>query len=259
MSLATFKKKSIVAHRGTKISGSPPGGIWLTQGPFGSAMLRNLQGNSGFSINGGNRNVGYVGQSMNMGKNGTSYKGIYPRGAGGCCGKYYNAQPVMNSARVNTLGDQYKYIKPSVLSTRGMLRKKYRWAYSGVVPNYWVKQVGGTANLSDNYSSGLYTSNLSAKTDCVVDTNDEDKYVGYVVECGAFGCNKTDGGRYTYNQAAGNAPYSKELREPRTSGQYTARVQRSCILNQNQEALNIKQGTGKCVNIVSRNIKETSV
>jgi hypothetical protein len=140
-----------------------------------------------------------------------------------------------------------------------MLRKKYRWAYSGVVPNYWVKQVGGTANLSDNYSSGLYTSNLTAKTDCVVDTNDKDKYVDYIVECGPFGCNKTDGGRYTYDKAAGNAPYSKELGQPRTSGQYTTRVQKPCILNPNQEASNFKKDTGKCVNIVSRIIKNTSV
>lgn len=259
MSLATFKKKSIVAHRGTKISGSPPGGVWLSQGPFGSGMLRAAQGGVGFSINGGNRNVGYVGQTMNMGKNGTSYKGIYPRGAGGCCGNYYNAQPVMNSARVNTLGDQYKYIKPSVLSTRGMLRKKYRWAYSGVYPNYWVKQVGGSANLSDNYSSGLYTSNLTSEMDCVVDTNDEDKYVGYIVEHGPFGCNKTNGGRYTYDKAVGNAPYSKQLKEPRTSGQYTTRVQKPCILNQTRDALLLKQSTGKCARIVSRTIKETSI
>lgn len=258
MSLATFKKKSIVAHRGTKISGVPPGGVWLKQGPFGPlGPVIGTEGGAGFSINGGRRNVGYVGQSMQMGKNGTSYKGIYPRGAGGSGGNYFNAEPVMNSARVNTLGDQYKYIKPSVLSTRGMLRKKYRWAYSGVAPNYWVKQVGGTANLSDNYSSGLHTSNLAVKTDCVIDTNNEDKYEGYIVECGAFGCNKTDGGRYTYNQAAGNAPYSKELRRPRTSSQRTARVQRGCILN--QKVFYLQKTTGKCIQTVSRNIKETTV
>ena len=164
-----------------------------------------------------------------MSKNGTSFKGKYPVGCGGCCGNYYQAIPVSNSAQVNTLGNQYKYIKPSVISTFGMLRKKYRWAYTGQYPNYWVQPVGGGANLADNYSSGLYTTDLSAKSDCIVDTNDTAKYEGYRVEHGPYGCYKTNGGRYTYNDAASNAPYSKQLYQPQTSSQHTLRVQRKCL------------------------------
>ena len=254
MSLATFKKKSIVSQHGTKISGKPPGGFWVRQGPFGPNANPALNpvlsyGTAGFSINGGSRNVGYVGQSMAMGKNGTSFKGVHPVGHGGYYGKYYQAEPVFNSARVNTLGNQYKYIKPSVLSTYGMLRKKYRWAYSGVYPNYWVKSDGGNTNLSDNYSSGLHTEDLGAKSICVVDTNDSTKYEGYIVERGPYGCgcSKTGGGKYTFDRAAANAPYSKELKEPETSGQRTLRLRRDCVL-QTQET---DVETGKCISTTS--------
>ena len=245
MSLATFKKKSIVSQHGTKISGKPPSGFWVRQGPFGSSdsLSPYNYGAVGFSINGGRRNAGYVGQSMAVGKNGTSYKGIYPVGHGGHYGAYYQAQPVMNSARVNTQGTQYNYVKPSVLSTHGMLRRKYRWVHSGVTPNYWVKTVGGGANLSDNHSSGLYTEDLGAKSICVVDTNDDTKYEGYIVEHGPFKCSKTNGGKYTFDAAVANAPYSKELGEPETSGQHTLRMRRDCVLN---KQAHIAQ-TGKCV------------
>jgi len=255
MSLATFKKKSIVSQHGTKISGKPPGGVWMRQGPFGIIENSNTianYGSTGFSINGGTRNVGYVGQSMAMGKNGTSFKGIYPVGHGGHYGDYYQAEPVFNSARVNTLGNQFKYIKPSVLSTFGMLRKKYRWAYNGVYPNYWVKSVGGSENLSDNFSSGLYTEDLGAKSICVVDTNDDAKYEGYIVEHGPYGCScsKTSGGKYTFDNAAANAPYSKELGEPETAGQYTLRMRRDCVMKKRVEPF---ETTG-CVKTTSHKI-----
>lgn len=258
MSLATFKKKSIVSQHGTKISGKPSAGFWARQGPFGpvtsvnSYMIQNNYGTSGFSINGGRRNVGYVGQSMAMSKNGTKFKGQYPVGQGGHLGQYYQANPVYNSARVNTLGNQYMYMKPSVLSTYGMLRKKNRWAYNGTFPNYWVKPIGGGANLSDNYSAGVYTKNLSAKSDCTTNTNDTEKYVDYIVEHGPFGCSKTNGGRYTFDKATSNAPYTKELGQPQTSSQHTLKVSglSGCITNQTSNT------AGKCVRVTSRLTKK---
>ena len=43
MSLATFKKKSINKYSSaTKRSGKPPGGYWLTQGPFGNDTFKNF-------------------------------------------------------------------------------------------------------------------------------------------------------------------------------------------------------------------------
>ena len=46
------------------------------------------KGISGFSLNGPKRNVGYVGQNMRFSKNGTPFRGIYPRGSGGIGGTY---------------------------------------------------------------------------------------------------------------------------------------------------------------------------
>lgn len=238
MSLATFKKKAIISQHGTKISGKPPGGHWLPQGPFGkntsinSLMLidsKTHYGPSGFSLNGGHRNVGYVGQSMKMSKNGTSFNGIYPRGNGGTFGSYFQAEPVFNSAQVETLGTQYKYIKPTVLSNFGMLRKKYKWAFSGQYPNYWVQPNYGTSNLSDNTSQGVYIQNVSAASMCVLNVNDSEKFKDYIIEHGPYGCNVTNGGRYTFNNAASNAPYTKELHQPISSSQYTLYIQRKCV------------------------------
>ena len=77
-------------------------------------------GTQGFSLNGGFRNQGYVGQ--------TSLSRSLPRtlqqGHGGCCGTYNNASVVMSSV---TSTEDPKIIKKSVLSTSGMLSSKYRW------------------------------------------------------------------------------------------------------------------------------------
>jgi len=236
MSLATFKKKTKAAHPGSKVSGKAPGGYWLNQGPFGkdttvnSVMFINgskYYGPVGFSLNGGHRNVGYVGQSMAMSKNGTSFRGKYPRGAGGACGNYQSGDIVYNSAQVVTLGDQYKYIKPTVLSDFRTFRNKYKWAYTGAYPNN-VVQANGQGNLSENSSQGVYLHKLSVANDCVVDTNDSEKYVDNIKSCGPFGCSKTSGRGYTYNTAAANAPYTKLLYQPQTSGQHTMRIQRKC-------------------------------
>jgi len=90
-------------------------------------------GTQGFSLNGGFRNQGYVGQ--------TSLSRSLPRtlqqGYGGCCGTYNNASVVMSSV---TSTEDPKIIKKSVLGTSGMLSSKYRWIrrpqpYSTVKPD----------------------------------------------------------------------------------------------------------------------------
>ena len=152
MSLTAFKRKSVIQY-GSKRSGKQPGGYWLPQGPFGHST-HGLQlaiqhfGPEGFSINGGHRNIGGVGKDMKMSKSGTPYRGMYPIGFGGTFGTYPSAtlvgnpvsnstgavpnahstsaavEPVLNSRIVDTMGTQYLYVKPSVLSTYGMLDKK---------------------------------------------------------------------------------------------------------------------------------------
>jgi len=252
MSLTTFKKKSVINY-GSKRSGIPPGGVWLPQGPFGKALMSleiatHNYGPTGFSINGGTRNVGGVGRDMKMSKSGTPYRGTQPIGWGGTYGKYPSAQlvdqysgvvpnahskqpavqPVLNSSEVNTLGTQYIYVKPSVLSTRGMLRKRYKWAYNGQYPNYWVQPVY-SGNQTDTASQWLYIQNKAAANICSLKVNNVGTYEGNILQTGPTLC--TPGratARFKYNDMARNAPYTKTLYQPVSYAQYNAYVTRGC-------------------------------
>jgi len=233
MSLVAFKKKSVIQY-GSGRSGKPPGGYWLSQGPFGRNNNSDVQNNTvgaygkeGFSIQGGHRNVGYVGKTYQMSKMGTPFRGTFPCWtSGGQGGTYKLSRPVYNVNEVIVLGDQYKYIKPSVLSTRGMLQKKYKWAYSGQYPNYWV-QPNYTGNQSDSSSQGVYISTISAANDCVNDVNQKNIYINDIKKCGPTLCH-TSTALFTYNQMASNAPYTKFINIPRTSGQRTLAIQKKC-------------------------------
>lgn len=257
MSLATFKKKSVTKSLGTKRSGKPPGGYWLLQGPFGHNTTAQKQayqnfGPSGFSINGTQRNIGGIGRDMKMSKSGTPYRGQHPIGWGGTYGKYPSAtlvatpggeqsgaipnhgskqsvvQPLLNSQKPNTQGTQYLYVKPSVLSTKGMLRKKYKWAYYGKFPNYWVQPIYDSATQSQTASQGIYIHNKKATNTRQINVNDSDKYIGYKSCGGPTGCSNSTA-QYTYNLMAQNAPYTKELHEPIQSSEYTTYIQRGCV------------------------------
>lgn len=253
MSLTAFKRKSVINY-GSKRSGTAPGGYWLPQGPFGTATvsLKNAlrsPNNSGFSINGGRRNIGGVGRDMKMSKSGTPYRGTQPVGFGGTQGRYPSAtlvgpysgalpnaqskeapvQPVLNSAVVDTLGTQYMYIKPSSLSTKGMLEKKYRWAYTRGYPYFWVQPVY-TGNQTDSASQGLYIQNLSSQNNCNLKVNNVGAYEDNIIRCGPTLC--TPGrstARFKYNDMARNAPYTKTLYQPVTYGQYNLRLTRKCL------------------------------
>lgn len=230
MSLVAFKKKSVIQY-GSKRSGKPPGGYWLPQGPFGHST-NSLQlaidnyGAAGFSINGGHRNVGYVGKESKFSRNGTPFRGTQPIGSGGTNGRYPRPEPVFNVNRVIALGDQYMYVKPSVLSTYGMLEKKYRWANNGKYPNYWVQPVY-TGNQVDTVSQGMYLHEKSAANMCVEDVNDPDKYNGHIVRCGPTLCS-TSTARFKFNDMVRNSPYTKNLYQPMDSSQRTLQIQKRC-------------------------------
>jgi hypothetical protein len=230
MSIVAFKKKSVIQY-GSKRSGKPPGGYWLPQGPFGHSttglqLSINTLGPVGFSLNGPHRSTGYVGRSSAMSKNGTPFRGQYPLGSGGHLGTYAEPLPVFNVNKVITQGDEWKYIKPTVLTTYGMLEKKYRWAQNGVFPNNWV-QPNYTGNLTDTRSQGLYLHDLTTSNMCVLDVNNPDKYVGYIKTCGPTLCSSS-AAKFKYNNMASNGPYTKRLREPATSSEHTLRIQRRC-------------------------------
>ena len=258
MSLTAFKRKSVINY-GSKRSGTAPGGIWLPQGPFGhatEALREAIQtyGPAGFSINGGHRNVGGVGRDMKMSKSGTPYRGTQPIGFGGTFGKYPSAtlvgstsdniqstgavpnaqskqaavEPVLNSRVVDTMGTQYLYIKPSVLSNYGMLDKKYRWAKYGTYPNYWV-QPNYTGNQVDSASQLLYIQNKAAANTCKLGVNNVGTYEGHTVKCGPTLCrggNST--AKFKFNDMARNAPYTKILYQPVSYSQYNLYLTRGC-------------------------------
>lgn len=257
MSITAFKRKSAIQY-GSKRSGSAPGGVWLPQGPFGHStnglqLAIHNPGNSGFSINGGHRNVGGIGRDMKMSKSGTPYRGTEPIGWGGTYGKYPSAilvgnsdangqwtgaisnsnvtavvQPVLNSRIVNTMGTQYAYIKPSVLSTKGMLAKKYRWAYNGTYPNYWV-QPNYTGNQTDTSSQGLYIQNIASTHTDSLNVNNSETYANYIVKTSPTLCTPgTSTAKFKFNDMVRNGPYTKTLYQPVTYGQYNLHLTRRC-------------------------------
>jgi hypothetical protein len=92
-------------------------------------------GAKGFSLNGGYRNIGAVGQfRMVSNVTRTPFRGTQPMGHGGFDGEYYDVPS--NSGDCCTNDDSI--IKHSSLTTAGMLDQKYKWTKSQY-PNYWVK------------------------------------------------------------------------------------------------------------------------
>jgi len=79
-----------------------------------------------FSLNGGYRNQGWVGQSnLSRSLPQTYMRGDTLRGYGGCCGQY-KITPQITSDIQST--NNNKIMKSSVLSNDGMLATQYRWA-----------------------------------------------------------------------------------------------------------------------------------
>jgi hypothetical protein len=232
MSLVTLKRKSVIQY-GSKRSAKPPGGYWLPQGPFGAStkMLEQAiqnPGPVGFSLNGPHRNVGYVGKDSKFSKNGTPFRGTQPMGSGGLYGRYPRPEPVYNVNRVIVEGTQYQYVKPTVLTTYGMLTKKYRWVHSGQYPNYWVQPVN-TGNLSDSNSQGLYIHDKTVANMCVTDTNNTEIYEGYRKCVNSTICNDSYSIiKSTYDNVASNGQYTKQLYQPVPSSQHTLQIQRKC-------------------------------
>ena len=259
MSLQTLKKKSIITCVGVKRSGKPPGGVWLPQGPFGNETTAlkiaiSNYGPVGFSINGGHRNIGRVGQDMKMSKSGTPFRGLYPIGWGGTKGSYPSGtligstqygipstgvvanygnkglivDPLLNVRVVDTLGSQYLYIKPSVLSTYGMLQKKYKWAYYGQYPNYWV-QPNYTGNQTDTKSQWLYIQNKAAANTCTLKVNNVGTYEKNYKPTGPTLCTPgTSTAMFKFNDMVRNAPYTKTLYQPVSYAQYNQYITRGC-------------------------------
>jgi hypothetical protein len=160
----------------------------------------------------------------------TPYRGKYPKGWGGTRGRYpdgpdnvsLNIMPVQTGVAI-----QDAVVKPSVLSTKGMLARRFRWIHSGQYPNYWVQPVY-TGNQTDTASQGLYVQNKAAANYCWYDVNNVGNYVDYFKTCGSTGCQTTPARGYTMNIQQANAAYTKTLHEPKDASDYTLRIQRRC-------------------------------
>lgn len=93
-------------------------------------------GGAGFSLNGGNRNVGGVGRfRMVSNVTRTRFRGITPMGSGGNHGSY--AQTASSSGSCSS--NDSSIVKNSVISTKGMLENKYKGIFTGAYPRRWVK------------------------------------------------------------------------------------------------------------------------
>ena len=80
---------------------------------------------TGFSLNGGYRNLSYIGQTaLSNHYPRTLMNGNVVRGHGGCCGTYV-VSPIVQSG-IQSYQDN-SVVKPSVLNTRGMLTSRFRW------------------------------------------------------------------------------------------------------------------------------------
>jgi len=215
--MQAFKRKGVILY-GTKISGKSNNDstVWLNQGPFGRKTTVASTGVTGFSINGARRNIGYVGKGMSMSQNGTPFKGVHPMGTGGSQYNYVS-QPILNANIVYVMGNQYHYVKPSVLSQRGMLEKKYRWVKTGQYPANWVQP---DDNLPENFSQGVYISEKAAANLCVNDVNDSAKYINDRPHCQRHISKPTI--------ASGGCGITKFLHIPRPSSQHTEQIQKKC-------------------------------
>jgi hypothetical protein len=106
MSEATLKKKSRVLYNNLSVGST-----------------------NGFSLNGGHRSAGYIGQStQSRHLTRTLMKGNVVRGVSGCCGTYVITN--VNPSELACLNNP-NIVKPSVQNTESMLHTKYKWFWSG--------------------------------------------------------------------------------------------------------------------------------
>lgn len=213
-----MKKKITNNYMGVSISGRSPGGIWVTQGPFLNNATHVINANiNGFSLNGGHRNMGRVGKTWLFSKNFTPYRGAYAKGNGGSWGRYYQKEQVFPIREVNTQGNEYLYIKPSSLSTKGMLDKKYNYIWNGQYP-YTVVSPQGNNNLL-NDTIGMYIHDQTSANMCVTGANPVSSITDDALDIyDGFGKCKSK-----CNTSV------KTLYTPYAASQYTTIVQKKCL------------------------------
>lgn len=121
-------------------------------------------GQKQFSLNGGHRSQGWVGQTMlSRSLPRTLAKGNTLKGWGGCCGQFPK-RPIIQSAVLST-NDPNK-IKSSVISGIGLINTKYRWIrrpfpYATVKPDATLN-----LNAQGDYIARLIKETLQNEAKC---------------------------------------------------------------------------------------------
>lgn len=153
------------------------------------------RGHDGFSLVGGHRNIGCVGNT-NLGRSvtRTPFRGAEPMGHGGCCGTYVRS--VSNSGSCCT--NDASIIKQTVKNTAGMIDEKYKWMKSKY-PNWWVQDTS-----PEQFSQSSYISRIrrDAAGRCGVVTSTD---AGTVPAC-TSGCVKWVGGIPVYRSLLAKDP-----------------------------------------------------
>lgn len=120
---------------------------------------------SQFSINGGYRNQGYVGQtSLSRHIIHTPHYGPDPQGHGTCCGSY-NVNIVAPSSACST--EDNETVKSSVLGTKGMLAKRTAWSrrpapFASVTSSQWLNQKSSSDYMVYKRKQALKSCELSS-------------------------------------------------------------------------------------------------
>jgi len=162
MSIVTLKKKTaaklgLSSGKNERVKG------WMIQGPYGARNPTYTTG-KGFSLNGGTRNIGGVGiENLAKSVTRTPFRGPLPVGHGTLLGKY----PVVIHNSGSCCTNDSNIIKPSVINTKGMLAKKYKWINGGHMntlqysdgtvwnPNWWVDSTDSNYSLDQEANSQI--------------------------------------------------------------------------------------------------------
>ena len=218
MSLNTMKRKTAAK---LNLSGKGPKQTWMSQGPHGKSVTHVIS--TGFSLNGGHRNIGRVGQT-NLGRSvtRTPFRGNAPMGNGGSNGKY----PIVISNSGSCCTNRSDFIKPSSLNTKGMLARKYKWLNGGGTDHHGNpahNPVKPDDNYPENFSQSSYIqskASTAAITSIVNDGGDK--------SCLAIGgkCGHHIGGKYYQRNM-----YYKNPSQPLDYAQYKLFLNRKSLRN----------------------------
>lgn len=138
-----------------------------TNAVYGKVHSHGYGGLSGFSINGGRRSMGYIGKDHLNSKVVTPFRGTEPMGLDG------NTRTIIYGVGAGTdiRGEQYKVIKPSVVTSREQINNM-RWCCADIVR---------TQSGIDMGSQDQYVTKKAAANICVLPTDKQSR--GFHPKC----------------------------------------------------------------------------